>query len=107
MFFCFGSFDINPVDDELLELLELGVKLLGGLCGQFLQSEFGFFTYVPDGAEIELPFICSFKTLYFFFQNGILTNILLFNSFKNNLLLPLLLLLFKQFSFSFLKMFFT
>ena len=66
MFFCFGSFDINPVDDELLELLELGVKLLGGLCGQFLQLEFGFFVYVPDGPEIELPFFCSFKTFFFF-----------------------------------------
>ena len=74
MFFCFGSFDINPVDDELLELLELGVKLLGGPCGQFLQLEFGFFVYVLDGGEIELPFLCSFKTLYFFFQDGMLTN---------------------------------
>ena len=63
MFFCFGSFDINPVDDELLKLLELGVKLP---CGQFLQFEFGLFVYVPSGAEIELPFLCSFKTLYFF-----------------------------------------
>ena len=61
MFFCFGSFDINPVDDKSLELFELG-----GLCGQFLQFEFGFLVYVPGGAEIELPFFCSFKTLYFF-----------------------------------------
>ena len=67
VFFCFGSLDINPVDDELLELLELGVKLLGGLCGQFLQFEFGFFVYVPDSAEIELSFLCSVETLYFFF----------------------------------------
>ena len=65
MFFCFGSFDINPVDDELLELLELGVKLLGGLCGQFLQFEFGFFVYVPDGAEIELPFFVFLKHYIF------------------------------------------
>ena len=72
MFFCFGNFYINVVNDELLELLELGVKHLGGLCGQFLQFEFGFFVYVPEGAEIELPFLCSFKTLYFFFENGIL-----------------------------------
>ena len=71
MFFCFGSLDINPVDDEILELLELGVKLLGGLCGQFLQFEFVFFVYVPDSGEIELPFLCSFET-YFFFENGIL-----------------------------------
>ena len=72
MFFCFGSFDINPINDELLELLELGVKLLGGLCGQFLQFEFGFFVYVPDSGDIELTFLCSFETLFFFFENGIL-----------------------------------
>ena len=80
MFFCFGSFDINPVDDELLELLELGVKLLGGLCGQFLQFEFGFFAYVPDGAQIELPFFVFFKTYIFFDENDILDNIYFFNS---------------------------
>ena len=67
MFFCFRSLDINPLDYELLELLELGVKLLGGLCGQFLQFGFGFFVYVPDGGDIELPFLCFFETLYFFF----------------------------------------
>ena len=69
MFFCFGSLDINPADDkllELLELLELGVKLLFGLCGHFLQFGFVFFVYVPDGAKIVLPFLCSFETLYFF-----------------------------------------
>ena len=44
MFFCFGSLDINPVGDELLEL---GVRLLGGQCGQSLQFGFGFFVYDP------------------------------------------------------------
>ena len=65
MFFCFGSFDINPINDELLELLELGVKLLGGLCGQFLQLEFGFCVYVPGGAEIELLFYVLLKHYIF------------------------------------------
>ena len=85
MFFCFGSLDINPVDDkllELLELLELGVKLLGGLCRHFFQFGFGFFVYVPNGAEIVLPFLCSFETLYFFDENGILINIFISNFYK-------------------------
>ena len=32
------------------------------------------FVYVPVGVEIELPFLCSLETLYFFFEKGILTN---------------------------------
>ena len=43
VFFCFGSLDIDPVDHELLELPELGVRLLAGRCGELLQFGFDFF----------------------------------------------------------------
>ena len=56
MFFCFGSLDINPVDDELLEK---GVKRLGGLCGQSLQFGFGFFLYNPP--VLKLLFLFDFN----------------------------------------------
>ena len=54
--FCFfGMFGNNPFDDELLELLELGVILFGGVCRHF-------FVYVP------LPslFLFVFTKLYVF-----------------------------------------
>ena len=50
-------------DDELLELLELGVILFGGLCWHFLQSGFVFFVYYPLLAVF--LFVCT--KLYAFF----------------------------------------
>ena len=110
MLTCFGTLFLqsSPFDkliDELLEdLLELGVKLLGGLCGQSLHEGLGFLEYVPDGGEIELPFLCSFSTLYFFFAKGIIIlNNLLFTSNKFHELSQS----FKKFSFYFLKLLLT
>ena len=84
VFFCFGSLEINPNDDDLLEqleMLELGVKLLGGLVDIFCSLDLVFLYML---LKLYFLFYVFLKRYIFFDENSILINIFISNFYKKN-----------------------